>query len=217
MTKGIIVVDVPELYEGETISPILQYGDYMITSLGRVWSKKTNIFLKQRKDKNGYMLVNLYSNGLSVTHKVHRLVAEAFIEKPYDKHNLEINHKDENKSNNNVCNLEWCNHKYNANYGTKNRRSAEKLKKLYKVNPNKAYWKGKKITEKMRQALIKNGKSYVGSKNPNAKPVRCIENNEEFGSASEAGEKMNINASSIRNCCSGKSLTAGGYHWERLY
>ena len=214
MEREIISSDIPELICEERISSIPQYRDYMITSLGRVWSRKSNKFLKQRKDKNGYMLVNLYSDGTCYTHKVHRIVAESFLENP--KKFREINHKDEDKTNNNVKNLEWCNHKYNANYGTKNKRSSQKLKEFYKFNPEKAYWTGKHITEKMRQALIKNGKRYSGSNNPNAKPVRCIETGEKFGCASEAGEKLNVNPVSIRNCCAGKAKTAGGYHWERL-
>jgi hypothetical protein len=66
--------------------------------------------------KAGYRQVLFSING-KVTHKlVHRLIAEAFISNP---NNLpQVNHKDENKLNNNVENLEWCSPKYNMNYGT---------------------------------------------------------------------------------------------------
>ena len=57
--------------------------------------------------------------------KIHRLVALAFIPNP-DKL-PEINHIDENKANNHVTNLEWCDRKYNINYGTVLKRTAEKL------------------------------------------------------------------------------------------
>ena len=59
--------------------------------------------------------------------KIHRLVADAFIDNP---NNLpQVNHKDENKQNNAVDNLEWCDSKYNVNYGTAIQRKVEKQKK----------------------------------------------------------------------------------------
>lgn len=81
------------------------------------------MFYKEREVKKyickeGYEIVHLQvEKETRITKKVHRLVAEAFIPNPnkYD----QINHKDENKSNNHVCNLEWCNAQYNANYGTR--------------------------------------------------------------------------------------------------
>lgn len=71
--------------------------------------------MTQSKDKDGYLILGLYRNGKSKTVRVHRLVAKAFIENPY---NLpEINHIDENKTNNHVENLEWCTTAYNLTYG----------------------------------------------------------------------------------------------------
>lgn len=72
--------------------------------------------LKQNKHKKtGYMMVTLCKNNKHKTIMIHRLVAEAFIKNPYNYPC--VNHKDENKTNNNVDNLEWCTHKYNNNYG----------------------------------------------------------------------------------------------------
>jgi hypothetical protein len=66
-------------------------------------------------------------NGKSTNHKVHRLVAQAFIPNP---NNLsDVNHKDENRKNNNVENLEWMSHVDNCNYGTRNERSKVKRSK----------------------------------------------------------------------------------------
>lgn len=74
----------------------------------------------------GYAIVQLRYNGKSRNTTIHRLVAETFIPNPY---NLkEVNHKDENKLNNAVDNLEWCTRKYNMNYGT----LSERLKHFHK-------------------------------------------------------------------------------------
>lgn len=79
--------------------------------------------LKPRKITHGYFSVALYKQGKRKDYKLHRLVATHFIPNP---DNLpEVNHKDEDKSNNCVDNLEWCTHKYNSNYGTRPQRIGE--------------------------------------------------------------------------------------------
>lgn len=93
-------------------------GLYQVSNLGNIKSLKfrKEKTLKPKKDKDGYLMVNLYKEKKPKTFKVHRLVAQAFIENP---NNLpEVNHKDEDKTNNHVTNLEWCDRKYNINYGT---------------------------------------------------------------------------------------------------
>lgn len=70
--------------------------------------------LKIQKDKYGYSYVNLYKNGKMKHTTIHRLVAEVFIPNPENK--LEINHKNENKEDNRVENLEWCTNLYNIQY-----------------------------------------------------------------------------------------------------
>lgn len=92
------------------------YENYLIYDDGRVWSKYSNKFLKQQK-KKGYYCVNLCNGANRKTVTVHRLVAKAFLPNP--KVLPEINHKDENKLNNSVSNLEWCTRDYNQNYGTR--------------------------------------------------------------------------------------------------
>ena len=74
----------------------------------------------------GYLVVNLSADGSVKTKKVHRLVALAFMENP-NKHKY-INHKDEEKCNNYLNNLEWCSAAYNNSYGTRRERVAEKNK-----------------------------------------------------------------------------------------
>lgn len=100
-------------------------GIYGITSCGRVWSYKRKKFL-ETGNINGYLIVGLYKNGVRKQYYVHRLVAMAYIPNP---ENLpQINHKDENKTNNCLQNLEWCDSKYNANYGNRNEKVSNSKK-----------------------------------------------------------------------------------------
>ena len=104
-------------------------GLYKISSKGKVFSLKTNKLMKINKCGE-YDYVALYKNSKKKIQKIHRLVAENFIENP---NNLEcINHKDENKRNNRVYNLEWCTKKYNCNYGKRNEKMSKSLSK-YKI------------------------------------------------------------------------------------
>lgn len=83
--------------------------------------------LKAVKDKDGYLRVQLWKDGKRKMYAVHRLVAQAFLPNP---NNLPIiNHKDENKQNNKVENLEWCNISYNNIYNGRAKKVAEKLSK----------------------------------------------------------------------------------------
>lgn len=98
----------------EVWKQIIDCEDYFVSNLGRVKSKKwgKEILLKQFVTLKGYYTVNINSK----TKRVHRLVAMAFLPNPLKL--AEVNHKDENKSNNALSNLEWCNRQYNMSYGT---------------------------------------------------------------------------------------------------
>jgi hypothetical protein len=99
--------------------PIYGYESlYEVSNMGRVRSlpRKTTRgkILSPAIDKDGYYKVNLVDGERSKTYGIHRLVAQAFIENPF---NLPVvNHKDENKQNNRADNLEYCTVKYNTNY-----------------------------------------------------------------------------------------------------
>ena len=113
-------------------------GLYGITRNGNVWSYKSKKFLKPRLNTSGYYQVNLCKDGKGKNFTIHRLVATAFIPNP---DNLpEVNHKDEDKSNNCVENLEWMSKIDNINYGTGIERSAKKRSKpVYCVELNRVF------------------------------------------------------------------------------
>lgn len=102
-------------------------GLYQVSNKGRVKSlnyKRTGKegILSSSPTSSGYLIVNLCKNKKQKPFYIHRLVAKAFLPNP---NNLpQVNHKDENKENNTVYNLEWCTAKYNNNYGTHNERSS---------------------------------------------------------------------------------------------
>lgn len=98
-------------------------GLYQVSNLGRVKRITTGRVLKPLKHANGYLMVKLSKNSIVYTKTVHRLVAEAFIPNP--EHKSEINHIDENKTNNNVSNLEWMTRKENINHGTRTERMSK--------------------------------------------------------------------------------------------
>ena len=104
-------------------------GLYQVSNLGRVKSLRKNKIRKPTANSRGYKQVDLWKSG-KVTHtSIHRLVAFHFLEVPVNYKEMEVNHKDEDKTNNRADNLEWCTRKYNQHYGTRNQRIANTLSK----------------------------------------------------------------------------------------
>lgn len=126
----------------EVWKPVVGYeGLYEVSNLGRVRSVDHTInvcrnginylcpvkgkILSPQRRQHGYLGVPLYGKGGHPTRgcktfALHRLVAEAFLENPNGY--AEVNHIDEDKTNNRLDNLEWCDRVYNSNYGTRNAR-----------------------------------------------------------------------------------------------
>lgn len=124
---------------------------YQISNLGNIKNYR-NKLLQPRINKSGYNRVILHKDKHGKEFLVHRLVAEAFIPNP---NNLPcINHKDENKANNCVENLEWCTQKYNSNYGN------------IRIKQHNTRLKNKKLKEagidpyKENDNVIKKGRKY---------------------------------------------------------
>ena len=137
-------------------------GLYQVSNLGNVRSLKYAggdkvKMLKQGTDKKGYKRVVLCKDGKHKSYSVHRLVAIVFVPNLNDL--PIINHKDENPSNNNVNNLEWCTYEYNNTYGTARKRASESKK-------------GKHLSEEHRKKLSESHKGkYKGKDSPNAKAI----------------------------------------------
>ncbi|CAL6103553.1 HNH_homing endonuclease [Hexamita inflata] len=105
----------------EEYRDIVDYPNYEVSNLGQVRNKSTGRILKPYEDKDGYLTVGLYLNKIKKTCKIHRLVAQAFLENPNNYN--EIDHINGSPSNNNVQNLRWtsprdnCKNRNGNNFG----------------------------------------------------------------------------------------------------
>lgn len=168
-------------------------GLYQVSNLGKVkrlpigkqwpYRQTHNNIRKQRLSTSGYLRVNLSKNNKVKWYNVHRLVALAFIPNP---DNLPIiNHKDENKTNNCVENLEWCTTIYNVNYGT----ARERQKETRRNNPN-----DKIVRQKVGEGNGKRVRQYT----PDGVFIA------EYASAMEASRATGVHDSQIRRHCKGQ-------------
>lgn len=170
-------------------------GIYQVSNLGEVRSLnyrgtgKTRI-IKQDTGRRGERKVRLYKNNKYKNFQVHRLVAIHFIPNPNKL--PQVNHKDENTSNNLWTNLEWCTSKYNCNYGTRNRRIGNASK-------------SRMHSEETRKRISKSNK---GNKSRCIK-IKCITTGETFNSIKEASNYYEVAHSSIGKCCRGERKHAG--------
>ena len=156
----------------EIFVPIKGFEDrYEISNYGRVKSlpkytysrgypqlRKERI-LKGSLDGGGYLVVNLtFGNGHSKDFKIHKLVAQAFIDNP---DNLpQVNHMDENKVNNRADNLEWCNNAYNVKYSAKplSEEHKQKLRKPHRPLTKAERQRKRDWANNNRDILVNNGK-----------------------------------------------------------
>ena len=171
-------------------------GLYQVSSYGRVRSLDRMVInsdgvkrlfkgriLKPNKVRNGYLKIQLSKSGKVNGALIHRLVAQSFIQNP---DNLPIiNHKDENKTDNHVENLEWCDSKYNTNYGTAIQRSAEK-----RLNSPKLSKPVLQIDKETNEIVDK------------------------YPSAMEAARQLKIDQGNISSCCRGELKAYKGFKWQ---
>ena len=173
--------------KGEIWKDIEGYeGLYQVSNMGNVKSlnyKRTGKegILKPGKVSSGYLQVQLHQDGKRKKYYVHQLVATAFCENQMGY--TEVNHLDEDKTNNRADNLEFCSSSYNCNYGTRIKRIAEKLRNDPKRS--KPLFGIDKIT-----GLIV-----------------------EFASAHEASRQLGISNGNICDCLKGRKKSVGGFYW----
>lgn len=159
-----------------------EYPDYTVYSNGDIFSHLTNKILKPAT-VNGYQRVFLKCRiGTRKNVFIHRLVAELFVENP-NGYNV-INHKDENRINNDYKNLEWCTQQYNSNYGTCRKRSCE-TRRIIEYS-----WKTPVLQYDKSGNLIKRWKSQTEA------------------------ERYGFNQGNIGECARGKRKTHKGYIWR---
>lgn len=174
--------------------------NYIVSSDGKVYSTnsvgraKYHQEISQRKNKDGYMQITVGKTGNRSQYRVHRMVAEAFIPNP---DNLpEVNHKDNDRTNNCVDNLEWCTHTYNVQYSIDSGNHISTSDLTGNKNPN---YGNHTLKEKYKNdpKLSKENQSRPGSQNGRARKIKIfdiIENNElEFGHIRAAASYLIVN------------------------
>lgn len=162
-----------------------------VKSLGRICTSKNGSTQRKRVRLlkgditiHGYKRVTLFDeNGITKKYAVHGLVAQAFIPNPKNKE--EVNHINENKTDNRVSNLEWVTSSENCNYGTRNER-------ISATHIRKGNYQAKPVI-----MFTLDGKEL-----------------DYFNSSEEVQRKLGIGATNVSRVCRGIRNTAGGYKWR---
>lgn len=189
----------------EKWKPIKGFDGYFISSYGRIWSNKQKArFMEPHNTGRGYLMIGLYIKNKAYHKLVHRLVAEAFIENPLKL--PQVNHKDENKQNNHVNNLEWCTQKYNINYGTGKQRMADSQRGVPKSEEFKRKIREKRKLQDM-SCLCK--PIWMCDKITHEK-IKRFDGISKAAVAVKGEEKYR---SMIKNVLHGRAKTGYGYWW----
>lgn len=181
-------------YEGELWKYYRQNRDYAISTYGRVWSCKSNMFLKPVANRFGHLVINMCCHGTETCTYVHRMIAEMFV--PNSNSLPVVRHLDGNPANNTVWNLAWGTAKDNwedaVRHGTAHSFSDEELEK------------GR---EKSRAVC--------------SQPVIAISEVDgsqiQFSSQNDAARQLNLSKGNISDCLNGRQSHAGGYKFIRAF
>lgn len=142
------------------------YENYSVTEDGRVINEKTGRELKYMCAHNGYKRVGIRAGGKQIKHLVHRLVAQAYVPNPENKPC--VNHKDMNRANNCVENLEWSTHQENMQHAWENGRKAKKLSSETRRKISEAK-KGQLKSEEHKRKISESKKQYWAAIKQNKK------------------------------------------------
>lgn len=163
-------------------------GLYQVDELGNVYLARNGRKLKPSDNGIGYLQISLTKEGKRSNFLVHRLIAIAFIPNPERKRT--VNHKDGDKRNNNVNNLEWMTYKENIGH----------LINVLGFDPHQT------------------NKDKIGALNWNSKKVNQYTLDgvfiRSFGSTTEATRITGIDCSTIQKVCANKRYSAGKYLWK---
>jgi hypothetical protein len=168
-------------YKNIQFYKIKDFKDYYISKCGKVYSDKNKKILKQYIDKQGYCIVYLYRNKRHFK-SVHRLVAQTFIFNIKNKKT--VNHKDFNKSNNRISNLEWNTQKENN--------------KHYRDNNRHYVLSGKNHIQSIK----------VSQYDLNGNLIKIWDS---FGTAASS---LNISQGNMWSVCNNKRNKCGGFKWR---
>lgn len=173
-------------------------GKYEVSNLGRVKSLKDNhgyhreLIRVPRISNSGYLYVSLWNGCRARAKKIHRLVAETFLERPADAQC--VNHINGVKTDNRLENLEWCTYSYNAKHAVETGLNKDPIKHLPDMH------------------------GVHGKDHPTSKPIAQYTKDGEFiaeyESGVEAAKALGLRASSIQRCAAGGRKTAFGYIWK---
>ena len=190
-------------------APIVGHDKYAVSNTGLVYSyKKSNLVGANNTLGYGVAFID------GKHEYIHRLVAEAFIP---NQDNLPcINHKDENKSNNNVENLEWCDKAYNNRYGTINIRQSETKKAFFQTEEGLSF---KKRLSESRNKYLKTEKGIKQVERRmcaieclDIETLEVVRSFPSFASTNDFFGKRTC--PNIQKCCSGQIKSAYGYKWQ---